>query len=307
MKAGAHTIFDSAMLQQMGPAPIPVIAAGGGACVALLMIEHMMFTSFTQASKTGSKIFDDYAIRLKKALAQRAAALTKLMNDEVKAQKWFRDRKKYIEKRIPEIIQEQKDLAKFQKQEKARYDATVLEYAANAQAANAKGTPEGKAEADDWAYLLTTLDEWLVEILLITVQITDLKLEMFDLEREYPTILRLANVQLTKKWDFLNEWADDFEVPVPYYPDLPEKPAVPPITPDPSIKSMLSFGGCIPKELLKATAIWLVAPQIPPLGVPLRAVFECVRAYLAPLLPPNSQQLEEIGDTMIPNLGINII
>jgi hypothetical protein len=312
LKASAEATFAAPWLLPMGPIPIPCPPIGVGIGIALMTIDYSLFKSLEKDAMEIQKLVTKYAQAEAKVLAQRQAAEDKLFADEKKAQIYYRERKAYIEKRIPEIIIEMEDLQVFQDAEMEKYNATVFEYRAKAlearvlwmeAARNSTGTEADEleiqkwmAEEDKWTLLVSSLDEWLASIILIAVEITNKKLEMWELERELPTVIVLATVQLIKKWEFLEEWADPFEVPVPYYPDLPEKPNLPGM---PVIPKM----PCIAEKTIQMFEKWVITPLCPPIGVAVGAMLECIRHYLSPLPPPLASEIESQSDNIIPSMG----
>jgi hypothetical protein len=303
-EAQAHVTFNTPMRKIVGDHTIPVPTPGYGVCRGILLGEYAMFERFTGIAMTINAVYNAFCAVHVKAEAQREAALEKLFNDSVAAQERDIARKLDIELRLAAIPGESSELLYLQKQEKAKYDATLLKYTTRAQEANAAGN---KQEADEWAYLIRSTDEWLVEILQIGVQIVDLKIEGFELEQELKGVSKNAAAFLTKRWPELEALADDLGVPVPYFPDLPERPILPPPEPDDDVQESFTMAGCMPHQMIRSTAMWLVSPIILPLGIPLRAALECIRHMWAPLVPKTAENREEIADLFIPNCDPSII
>jgi len=295
-KTMAQVIMSSAMLLPLGIAAIPIIPFGAPISLIIQLIEYLVNYFFELNAKIIQKMVDLYAQQLTRANAQRAAAEQRLYNDEKKAQIKLRERKKFIETRIPEIQQEMIDLKIYQDEEKAKYTDTVFQYSQKAK--NAKDIGDD-INAKFWENMISSLEEWLVKILLITIEIMNKKLEMWELEREFKRIVPLCDLNIEKKWIFLEEWADDFEVPVPYYPDLPERPNLPTLPVLPKSK-------CIPEKAKQMLGKWLTAPMVPPIGLAVGAILECVRAQMAPLPPPIAAKVEAFADGLAARLGMVI-
>lgn len=294
LKTVAQVIMSSMALQPMGIVAIPVIPFGAAISLIIQFIEYMINFFFELIAKIIQKMVELYARQLKKAQQQRKAALDKLYADEKAKQKVLRERKKEIETRIPEIYTEMDELAAYQTEEKAKYEATVFAYSEKAKAAKEAGDEAG---AKRWENMISSLEEWLVSILLITVEIMNKKLEVWELERELKRITPLCELDIVKNWEFLEEWADDFEVPVPYYPDLPDKPNLPTLP-------VLPKSNCITEKLKQMLGKWLTAPQVPPLGMAIGGVLECVRAQMAPLPAPIAAKIESVTDGIALQLGL---
>jgi len=293
LKTVAQTIMSIPMLLPVGIAMIPIIPFGAAISLVIQMIQYLINYFFELTAKIIQIMVSLYSKALSKAKAQRAAAELKLYNDEKKAQDKIKSRKLFIDGRIPEIIQEMKDLAAYQAKEKTAYDTTVFDYASKAATAKAAGDV---TTAQLWKDMISSLDTWLVKILLITVEIMNKKLEMWDLERELKKITPVCLIIIEKKWELLEGWADDFEVPVPYYPDLPERPNLPTLP-------VLPKGNCMSDKLMQMLGKWLTAPMVPPIGLTVGAVLECVRAQMAPLPPPIASKMESVTDALVSQLG----
>ena len=276
------------------PIPIPVIPFGAAMSLIIQMIEYMINFFFELVAKIIQKMVELYAKQLRTAQQQRKAALNKLYDDEKEAQKELRETRKELETRIPEIYQEMAELEAYQSEEKAKYDALVFEYSANAQAAKEAGNDE---EAEAWEEAIRAMEDWLVSILLITVEILNKKLEVWELERELKRIIPLTELDIVKEWDFLEDYADDFVVPVPYYPDLPDKPNLPTLP-------VLPKSNCMTEKAKQMLGKWLTAPMIPPIGLTVGAVLECIRAQAAPLPAPAAAQLESMSNSIATQLGM---
>lgn len=296
LKTVAQVIMSAMALQPMGIIAIPVIPFGAAISLVIQMIEYLINFFFEITAKTIQKMVDLYAQQLAKAQAQRKAALKKLYDDEKEAQRKLREKRKAMETRLEEIPVEMDELQKYQEAELARYNATVFEYTTKAQQENAVGNEAG---AQFWKDMISSLDEWLVNILLITIEIMNKRLEMWEIQRELPKIIPLCELALVKDWAFLEEWADDFEVPVPYYPDLPERPNLPSLP-------VLPKGNCITDKLKQMLGKWLTAPQVPPLGIAIGGILECIRHYAAPLPPPAAAKMESVTDSIALQLGMVI-
>ena len=48
---------------------------------------------------------------------------------------------------------------------------------------------------------------------------------------------------------------------------------------------------------------WLTTPQLPPIGLAIGGVLECVRAQLAPLPPPVAAKMEGLTDSIVTQMG----
>jgi len=296
-KTMAQVIMSIPMLLPLGIVAIPIIPFGAPISLIIQLLEYLINYFFELVTKIIQKLIDLYSKQLIKALNQRIAAEQKLYDDEKIAQKKIRERRKFIESRIPEIQQEMIDLKLYQDKEKTKYNDTVFQYSQKAKIAKDAGNEE---DAKFWENMISSLEEWLVKILLITVEIMNKKLEMWELERELKKIIPICELSIEKKWDFLEEWADDFEVPIPYYPDLPERPNLP------KLPVLPKSNGCIPDKLKQMLGKWLTAPMVPPIGLAVGAILECIRAQMAPLPAPIAAQVEAFADGITSQLGMCI-
>lgn len=296
MKTMAQVVMTGMGFLPAGPFPIPVIPFGAAISLVIQFIEYMINLFFQIIAKIIQIMVELYAKLLRKAQNQRKAALNKLYDDEKEKQKELRERRKELETRIPEIYSEMEELKAYQESEKARYDATVFEYSTKAKEAKDAGDDE---TAEFWENMVASLEEWLVSILLITIEIMNKKLEVWELEREIKKIIPLTELDIIKQWEFLEEWADDFEVPIPFYPDLPDRPNLPTLP-------VLPKGNCITEKLKQMLGKWLTSPMVPPIGLAVGAVLECVRAQMAPLPAPIAAKVESVTDGIVTQMGMVI-
>jgi len=288
--------MDSMGLIPMGIIAIPAIPFGAAISFILQLLEYLINFFFELIAKIIQKMVEMYAKQLRKAKTQRAAALKKLYIDEKEAQDKMKIQLKEYEERIPEIYIEMDELKVYQAAELAKYKDTVFKYSEKAKAAEEEGNEE---MSQTWQDMITSLDEWLVAILLITIEIMNKKLEVWEMERAVKRITPLTLIQLKKDWEFLEDYADDFEVPVPYYPDLPDPPSLPTLP-------VLPKGNCITDKVRQMLGKWITCPMILPIGLAIGGMLECVRAQMPTLPPPAAAKMESITDGIVKSLGIVI-
>jgi hypothetical protein len=283
-------------IQVFGIVAIPVMPLGAGAALVLSLLEYIINKMIEDISKQQKKAMDDYNRELRKAHKAREAAIAKLYKDEVAAQKIIIKEFDTLTQRATDIPKEQDTLAKDQATEKTAYQAQLFQYSQKLfQAKLANDQPQ----QDYWKDQIALLEPWLIKILQMTVDIILLGLELKQVQRRLVVITPLATIQIEKSWLWLNKWADDFEVPIPYYPDLPSAPRLPnkfPTLPD----------NCLIDKGRQVFAKWLVTPTLLPFGIPVATLFECIRAYLAPLDPANAAKLESMPDAILFQLGMAI-
>lgn len=296
-KSIGKAIMDSSGLMPSAPVPIPLIPAGVAVSTVLLVIEFIKKEFLIQQQKTVATLINTYQTLYNQAVADREKAETKLYNDLIKAQEEYIIRKKEIEDEISFLEDENKRLEKWRDEQMGLYRATLFEYASNAKAAKDAGNIE---EADMWEERIDGLNPWLEEILVSVVDILMNKIKIMSLEREYKKVVPPTEINLQKKWvPMSEEWASLFDVPVPYYPDLPTRPSVP--SPPPEVPEP-----CIRREARKQFAKWLVTPMVPPIGNATAAVLECIRAMAAPLPPPIAAGMESQATSLINRMGMVI-
>lgn len=288
IKSAAQASMSSTGLMPMVP-PIPVIPVGVAVSATLTVLEAMLNLGFEQASKLASKLIAQYNKDLTSALETRAAALDELYESETTKQSELQEEVDILQEEITVLQEEIEQLTQQRETEMSAYQAVIFEYKEKAKKAEEKGDAE---ERDYWIDQVSLHDEWLAEIILIVIEITNKNIEVISKERDIENKQELLELNIQKEWEWLEEHATDFEVAVPFYPDVPTPPTIPDV-------------GAIPKEsplslfTRQIFAKWIATPTVPPIGLVVSAIQMVVQSF-SPVTPAQAAaQIESIGDSLI--------
>lgn len=289
-KGGAEGAMSGMGLIPAGPVMIPVIPFGVGVSIALLKIEAMLFSGNETASKISGKLLRQYNQQLAKAKAQRESAVNKLYEDEKIAKAEIVAE---YETKIEKIEENNKKIDELNKQyteQLTQYMSTIAPFAENAKKAKENGNEE---EQERWENEIAKHDPWYEEIQLILVDMVQLRLDNMVLQMEADRLEPITKIPIKKDWVYMEGIASTFNVPVPFYPDLPTKPNLPQPSPTPQ-------ESCWVKALRKAFYKWLAAPMVPPVGIAVSATLEMVRCFV-PNNPPPVAAVQESGADALKN------
>jgi hypothetical protein len=272
------------------PIPLPVI----GIVISILMtklkvlpaeINQKMVKIIADLQKQYNKQYED-------AQKKRSDAQTKLYTDLTTKQKEIKEEIKTIEDNIKKLKKEIEDLTIIKDAEMAKYQAVIFEYAAKAKDAEEQGKEE---EKETYIQKIKELDYWLAEIVTMLTTIINKKLELKFMEMDLSAKKELAAIAITSEWEPNVELATDFEVAVPYYPDLPDQPQLPVLPRFPKIPDQL-------RTFEQQFNKWLVCPVVPPLGIAIAALLLMLKEKV-PNNPITAAQIDSQAEMMIPLLG----
>lgn len=279
-------------LMPIGPAlvPMPII----GMIISILMTKLQLIPAEI-AQKIVSIIASlqaQYVKEYNAAVAKRSTAQTTLYNNLIKAQKKIKVTVADLTIEISELEKEIETLTEKYKTELAKYQATIIDYAAKAKVAKEKGDATTYQEYLD---KISALDYWYSEIILMMTQVINDKVMLASDKVDLATYTPLAEKQIENDWNVDCEIASDFEVAIPYYPDLPDQPSYPTIPKFPEIPDEL-------RTYILEFVKWLVCPMVPPIGVMIAAMLKQIKEK-APNTPVTAAQLDAQAEAMIPRLG----
>lgn len=272
---------------------IPVIPAGAAASFAMTQIEALLYKSFEILSKIIQQLIQQYQDQYKKAVQDQAAAEDQLYEDLLAAQVLLKEEVAELEGEISNLEVDIPALQAEQKAQMIEYENTVFEYNENAKNAAAEGDLETR---DQWLQKIADLDWWIADIILMIVDIVNKQLELMQKNMTLQQKKPLSEVSIEKDWDTMVDLATDFAVAVPYRPDLPDVPSLPALPPIPQIPELV-------KATAKAFAKWLTAPQVPPIGIAISAIFAYLMGLIPSNPPPTSAKMEAMADSMLLLLG----
>jgi uncharacterized membrane-anchored protein YhcB (DUF1043 family) len=275
-------------LQPAGPALIPVIPVGIALAFLMTKLEALVYKSFEELSKISQKMMEKYNRDLEKATSQREAALTQLNNDLKTKQQEIKDSIETLKTELDENNTKLPELQEQQESEMGEYEKIVFGIRDEAYKLELE---EKIVERDIKLQEIRIHDDWLAEIIKISTDIITLKLRIVSLENEITEKEELAQLSIPKEWETDVNLADQFEVPVPYYPDLPPQPSFPTIPPIPKIPEIV-------KAMAKAAALLLVTPTLLPTGVTIAGILLYIRS-LAPLPPDKAADTESDAESKV--------
>lgn len=292
-------LYDALSQAQMGgagmqpipfpPGVIPVLPFGIAITIALQKLEGMMFKSYQDISKLTELLRKLYQRELEKAIIQREIAEEKLYNDLIKAQQDFIEQVRELKEQIQENNNQINDLEAEQISEMERYRATIFPISEAAKKAEANGNID---ERDRLVEQVSSYDDWLAEIIKITITVIQLKLDTRFLEADLAVKEPYANMTITRDWNVNIELATIFQVAVPYRPDLPPEPNYPTSPPMPKESEFV-------KAQRRAFNKWVTTPTIMPFGVPIAGILFYIQAISGPLPPQVGAKIESAADAVI--------
>lgn len=270
------------------PGLLPVIPFGIPISIIMTKIEAMMFKSFEDLSALTKQLMEKYNQDLEKAKTQREQATNKLYNDLQIKQQEIKDELLTLKEELQEAEKNVIELKNEQESEMEKYTQVIFEIKDQAKKAELEGNV---IERDRLVETISNHDDWLAEIIQISVEIITLELRITSLKNEIEDKKYLAELKIPKIWETDVELADLFEVPVPSHPDLPAPPILPNSPPIPKESEFV-------KALRKSFGKWIVAPTVLPLGIPLAAILLYIQS-LATAPPQLAAQLESQADASI--------
>lgn len=272
---------------------IPVIPVGAAASFALTQIEALLFKSYGILSKIIQQLIEDYQKQYKDAVQKRSDSENQLYEDLLAAQETIIEEVSDLENEISTLNEEIVALQSEHEEQRIAYENTIFEYNENAKAAFAKGDLE---ERDEWLQKTAELDWWIADIILMIVEIINKQLQIRQLQMELDQKKPLAEISIVKEWNAMTDLATGMAVAVPYRPDLPDVPSLPVLPPMPQIPELV-------KATAKAFAKWLTAPQVPPIGIAVSAMFVFLMSQIPNNPPQVSAQMEAQADAFLLQLG----
>ena len=290
--SASEAIMSMSAMLPVSP-PIPVIPIGTVVSSALTMIESSIFQSFTQSTQLTNKLINQYNNDYKKAVSQREIAQKTLFQREKDAQDQIKEEIKELEKEINKIEKEISELEKKQAEERSAYMATIFGIKERAKKADKEGRIE---ERDALIAKVSEFDYWLANIILMTIDIINKRIEVKSKKQELDSKQDLANLKIKNDWSWLSNNATSFNVVIPYYPDLPAPPNLPPTVPIPKESPL-------PKFLRQIFAKWVTHPMVPPIGLLVSALQMVIQSYTPNTPAPLAAKIESVSDSFILMLG----
>lgn len=272
-------------LQPAVPFPIPVLPVGAGVSLVMTKLEALMFLTFEIIANIIKTLLANYKKEFDKAKKKQKEAEEKLLEDEKQAQEDLKPTAKELKTNIDTLTKEMEKLEEEKTKEFAAYYAQLFIY--REKLILAKSDDE-RTEA---TRKIDNLEPWLAKIILISIEITNKKIAKIFLQIDYDKVLELLALKIESDWEWLGDHAGDFNVTVPYHPDLPEIPSLPQIPPLPNEPPLV-------KATRKALAKWMATPSVPPLGILISALMTML-ASLAPVPAPLAAKKESINDALL--------
>jgi len=289
--AQAMVTIPALMISPAGvPIPLPVI----GIIISFLMTKLMAIPA--EMTQKIVKIIADmqktYNKQLADAQKKQADAQTKLYTDLTAKQVKIKAEVKTLQDDISKLIKEIQTLNAEEEAEMAKYQATIFEYAAKAKELDGEGKKE---ESEIYIAKIKALDYWLAQIVTMLTNIINKKLELKFMQLDLEAKKKLADMKIDNEWESMVEISTDFEVVVPYYPDLPSPPQYPSIPKFPEMPPQV-------RTALQMLNKWLVCPLVPPMGVTIAGLLMMIKEKV-PNSPVTAAQLDAQAEAMIPRLG----
>ncbi len=270
------------------PGVLPVIPFGIALSITMTKIEAMMFKSFEDLSKLSQSLMQKYEAEKTKAENQRRISADKLYSDLQDRQQEIKDELKDLQAEYDTNSKTIPELQAKQESEMKKYNNVIFEIRNKAKIAETEGNI---IERDRLLESISIHDNWLAEIIKISVEIITIELRQTPLKREIDEKKELASMTIPNDWDQDVELADLFEVAVPPYPDLPLSPELPNTPPIPKESEFI-------KAMRKAYTKWVVTPTILPLGIPLCATLLYIQS-MSTASPKLAAKLESSADVSI--------
>lgn len=288
----AQASMASGGLQPAFPSPTPVLPIGKQITVALMVIEGMLFITFEIVSKIIQNILSEYNKQYQKASTDQKAAEDQLYEDLKTRQNEIKEEIKTLQEEINTLTTEIEELTILQEEEMSKYEAQVFEY----REAGLKAEEQGDlAIRDQWFAKVDELEPWLAAIIQMIIEITNKEISKTEKESELEQKQILVDIEITKDWDTMESLAGDFEVLVPYHPDLPNPPNLPNIPP-------MSKEGEQIKAARKMFAKWACTPTVAPIGVPITTALASVNA-MSSKSSKNAAKEESENDALLLKTG----
>ncbi len=280
------------VLFQVGTAAISYPVVGVALTAVMLKIMALPGEAAGKISNIILKMKENYDKEYSNAVTKRAKAQTKLYTDLVAKKEKLIKESKTASENIEKLKKDIKEQTKQKDKEYAKYQVVIFDYASKAkELENAGKTEESKVYVDK----IKELDYWFGEITLMMTNIINLKLELKYAEKAYADMQELINTEIPNDWDKDCDLSTDFEVAIPYYPDLPAQPQYPAIPNIPSIPPQI-------RTLMIQMAKWMACPLIMPIGVSISATLLMIKEK-SPNAPSVSAKLDSQIDAMIPSMA----
>lgn len=288
--AQAMVTIPALMPTPVGPIPLPVI----GLIISYLMTKLMALPAeMTQrVVKIISEMQKAYEKQLADAQKKQSQAQTKLYTDLTTKQTAIKAEVETLSDDIEKLIKEIKALTVAEEAEMTKYQAVIFEYAAKAKELDEAGK---KTESEVYITKIKELDFWLAQIVTMLTEIINKKIELKFMQMELEEKKALAEMKIENEWLSMVEVSTDFEVAVPYYPDLPSPPSYPSIPKFPNMPPQV-------RTAIQMFNKWLACPLVPPMGVAIAALLMMLKEK-APNSPLTAAQLDAQAEAMIPRLG----
>lgn len=298
-KSLANGIMASNGLLPVGIFLIPLIPFGMGISMVLNRIDAMQNLGAQTDANITQKLLADYNRRLEQATEQREEAIEELYESLKIAKENIIEEYNGLSEQINENENKIKELEKEYNSQLAKYMATITPIAEKAKKAEERGDEE---EKEKWEGEIEKYDPWYEEINLFMVDMVNLRLDNILLQMDADLIQPLTKVAIKKDWDYMvgitgPRVLGKFDVPVPYYPDLPDPPNIKPAKP------LTNNESCMSKNLKKTFNKWIACPMMPPMGLTVSATLGAVQCAAVKLPPPIAAQMESQADAIKMPLG----
>lgn len=289
--AQATLTIPALMISPAGiPIPLPVI----GVIISILMTKLSVLPAEINQKivKIISDLQSQYNKQYSDAQKKQSEAQTKLYTDLVAKQTDIKEEVKTLEDNIEALRKEIEALTILKDAEMTKYQAIIFEYASKAKEAEEQ---EKMDEKDIYIQKIKELDYWLAEIVVMITDIINKKLELKFMEMDLTAKKELAEITIINEWEPNVEISTDFEVAVPYYPDLPDPPQLPSTLKFPEIPAQI-------RTFAQQFNKWLVCPIVPPLGIAIAGLLLMIKEK-APNSPATAAQIDSQIESLIPRLG----
>ena len=272
-------------MQPAVPFPIPVLPIGASMSMVMTKLEALMFMTFEVITKIIQTLLSNYQREYSKAVAKRDEAEKKLYADEKEAQKNLKESSIELKKEIDQLDSDVIRLTKEKEEEFSKYNAQLFKYR------EALMNAKTQEERDLISNQIDLLEPWLAKIILKSIEITNKKIDKMIKEMDYNKMVELLELKISNDWEWLEDHVSDFNVVVPYHPDLPEIPSLPQLPPIPNEPPLV-------KATRQALAKWFATPSVPPLGILISALMTML-AGMAPATPATAAKTESINDALL--------
>lgn len=292
LSVASQSAVSSTAFQPTPSGPIPVIPIGAPASFALNKITALPGEITKQTANIISKIQKQYNKQYETARKKRLEAKESLFIE-------LKSKQEEIKTQIPiiedEITNKQKQLIELeinQKDQMNMYLAKIFGYKLAIISAREIGDTQTEQKNLD---NIEALNSWLEAILLLLVDIVNLKVELKYLQLDLEFKEELINIKINKIWDEMVELSPDFEVVVPYYPDLPDQPTLPELPKFPELPPQA-------RTAEKQFAKWVVTPTVPPIGLRISSLLLMITESV-PNTTAQASQKEAEADSILLKSG----